>query len=656
MKNSISILKLWSILILLPISLCQSTDFVCQSFNQKAKFLEQYCDRYNGAISIQCPAKMKPIEPCQVERLKIGGCDGDIVWNAVNKFENLHALDLSDSNYQVLNWLNGATFSLSRLLKLNASHNELSYLLKFGQNISELREIDLSYNKLHRIDSTSFAEHNKLATINLSHNELRHLSSDAFKSVHNLELIDLSDNYFREVPIFPYNYELKAIHFEHNPIFYLNCPRINAAKLYLSWDSVLSFYGRGTCDDMQIRIVPNTKYEALATQINDYKLHCNAHSFKRLYTFIAGPAAFKNVTQLLPYFSALITNLDLSGNFVGKLNASTFDRFDHLLSLALSRTELPDFDFGQLKNYRLKTLDLSDNGLKYIDNISYLERLFTLMNFNVAGNPLRNAPQLIQYLRPSIKELNLSGTLLGQLNDTTFMRLDALETLILCNANLSMLNFSAFEPLSGLKNLDISYNNLKPVNISHFTVFSTLKQLNKLNLAYCKLENASNWIPALGETIKELDLAGNKVGQMNSHTFAMLNNLEFLNLSDTNLMQFNFAILKDLTNLQVFDISYNHLKTADVVRLPNALKHLYFEGNDLIQIDNCTAGNFPAMESMSIGNNQLSCLTLRRFLSQWRHLHFIGNSLGQKHGKYCKCSVHGIFDFLQSVYGTVRFW
>lgn len=559
-----------------------------------------------------------------------------------------------------MNWLDGSSFKLKQLKKFNASHNEIKNVWGLLRNTYEVTEIDLSYNKLKAIDSSAFGIARKLLRLYLSHNELKYITYDAFKELTNLEYVDLSDNYFRDVPAFPYNTKLKAIHLERNQIVYFNCPTMSLVSrtlVHLSWQSMLSFYGRGSCENHQIQIVGDSPREKLViTLFGKYEMHCNQNSFQKLYSFIAGRNSFGNVTDLLPYFSELITNLDFSGNFVGQLNQTTFDRFDRLITLSLSDTMLVcDFDVAMIKNqnYRIKTLDISYNNLKHLTNVSLLARFFSLINLNVAGNQIENVPELIEHLRPTLKELNLNENFVGQLNMTTFERFIALQTLKLSNTNLSIPKMNPFETLQSLEYLDISHNNLHSMN---FSIFSTLCQLIKLNVAHCQIKNVSKVIQKLRPSIKSLDLSGNNVRVLSNQTFKMFTDLEFLNLSNTNIVEFNFHILTNLMNLQILDVSYNKLRYANLEALPNSLKYLHLEGNDLTRIDSFHRSHFPWLRSMDISMNQFSCLVLRQLISEWRDVQFITNPIKQKHGKFCPCSAHGVSDFLGSVYSKVKFW
>lgn len=640
---------------------CQANDLLCESFHPKVKFFEKYCNNFNGNLPTKCEENLNPkIDSCQVMSLKIGGCGGEIVWQTLNHFKSVRSLDVSNSAYKVLNWLDATSFNLKRLQKFNASHNELTHLRRLLVNASALIEIDLSFNELSVIDSNSFGEHDKLNRIILSHNKITKMSLDAFKGVKNLNFIDLSDNYFRDVPSLPFSYSIRHIHLERNPIYYLNCPQTNSAMVHLTWTSILSFYGHGSCDGLQMNIIADAEHEGISTAEANYQIHLNSHSFRRLYTFIAGRNAFKNVTNLLPFLTALVTNLDLSENYVGMVNKTTFELFDRLMVLSLRDTMLRNFDFKVLRNQnRLKSLDLSNNRLEHMENISYLAKFHSLIHFNVAGNRLNNTLELIESLRSSVlKELNVSDmfVIVGELNATTFERLTSLEVLKLHNTNLSISNFDAFEMLKNLKFLDISRNNLTLMSAPKFHVLGNLTQLIKLNISNCQLRNVSDVIRALGSALRELDVSGNSIGKLHVNTFNALNHLEYLNLSNNNFSHFDFALLKNLTNLRVLDISYNKLHNANVEHLSSDLKHLYLEGNDLTEIEKITPSQFPLLESLSISKNQFPCLFLRKFLAKRRHLYLIGNSLDQKHGKHCRCSVHGIIDYLDTVYDKVRFW
>lgn len=115
---------------------------------------------------------------------------------------------------------------------------------------------------------------------------------------------------------------------------------------------------------------------------------------------------------------------------------------------------------------------------------------------------IKNVPELIQYLRPPLKELDVSGNLVGHLNRTTLEQFLALESLKLSNTNVALSESNPFEKLQNLRHLEISLNRLNNKNYSEFQSIAETE--------YCSLPNKEHSkIAATADiTIKELGVFG----------------------------------------------------------------------------------------------------------------------------------------------------
>lgn len=616
--------------------------------------LEKYCENYTAKVPKACvDREIQPVEAFQVEHIKIGGCDVVTVLDSIKTFRNVRVLDISYSDYKTLDWLD---LNVERLEVFNASHNELHNIRMSQHNISGLKEIDLSYNHFKRIDSHSFHGAGKLVKIHLSHNIISSKHADSFENSTHLEYIDLSHNHFWTVPIFSHNKMLRALHLENNPILTVSCSDVTAsslASLYFPWNSVISFHGDETCEQKPLHVKRDYSMDGvLVSNESTYEIHCSEQSFLNLTIFMAGHNSFANVGDLLQCFGSSVMHMILSNNFIGILNTAVLERFDGLTALSLSNTMLIDFDCSMLQSRRLMKLDVSNNNLKRLRNAQFLENLDNLEELYIGGNQVDNLPEIIQHLKPSIEKLDLFGNYMGPLNTTLFRHLTALKVLNLSSTVLSISDFAAFETLKNLSILDISRNDLKDVN---FTMLSNLDNLIKLNAAYCYIENIAGIIENLAQSIKVLDLSGNSVRILNAN-FGSLINLEFLNLSNAHIVNFDFSTLKHQTNLQVLDISFNKLHEVNFALSTKRIAHLNLAENQLNTVNHLNRTQFPELRSLALSKNQLSCDFLKRFIAEWNDVIFIGNPLQQKHGKNCQSKIQYISDFFNSTYYSVKFW
>lgn len=647
----------FAFVVLLSASLCEANQFLCQLFEGKTNTFEKYCENYDGIVSEYCiNMELNFVEPFRVERLRISGCNADVVLNNIKKFQNISLLDISHSNFRTLNWLH---LKLRNLKQFNASHNELSYVRTLLTNTT-VTEVDLSYNKLINIGAETFGNAEKLTKIHLSHNFLEHIAFDTFMQSHNLRYIDLRNNQFLEIPLIQHTKKLKVIHLENNPIErynYCYLSLMRPVSLYFAWENMKNVWRSESCQEENIkpaRILLNSKYQGTKiTPDGSYEMHCNEHSFRNLNNFTAGRNAFTNIADLLQIFGPLVMHLDLSENFIGKLDSNTFERFHRLITLSLSHTLLTDIDFSMLHPKYLMHLDISHNQLHYMNNASLLENFHSLTIFNVSGNQLENVPELIQYLSSSIHRLDLSGNYIGALHPNIFERLPSLNILNLRNTSLSISDFRPFKSLEQLNVLDISLNNLKGAN---FTQLSTINKLSQLNVAFCQIENVSSLTQHLGAALRILNLSGNTVRRLNAQTFATLSNLESLNLSKTNMQSIEIGAFQHQRTLRQLDLANNHLQEVNFAFTSNYLISLNLAANDLTSIQNFDRTNFYLLRSLDISHNQLSCRYLRDFMAQWKGIQFINDSIIQNHNKNCRSSAQGVQDFLDTVYDSIKFW
>lgn len=619
-------MKLAVVFVLFIHSLVEASN-LCQVFNEHTKSFEKYCDDFKGTIPKNCSGSAE----VEANQLKLGGCDRDQILKDVTKFaSHLSVIDISQSGHIALGWLN---LKLKNLQKFNASHNEISFVSNLLDKADEISEIDLSYNKLQKIERASFGKLCKLVKINLSHNDLRSISSGTFVNSKNLQSIDLSGNQLTDIPYFFGSKHLKTVHLEGNPITEFNCLLNETISVFISWESITKFDG-SHCNGRKFHVIYNAPNEGVvATGRGTNEIHCQAQCFKNMQNFTAGVDSFANLKEMISLFGPSIEHLDLSGNVIEKLNSNTFETFDRLRYLSLSRTKLTDFDFGVLENQtHLLTLDLSFNHLKRMNNPEFLSNLSALSVFNIAKNQLNNTLDLIEHLGSSVETLNLFDNFVGQLNATAFERLTALKTLNLSYTQLLITDSNPFAATK-LTSLDVSHNNLRD---TYFDLLaSTLSQLEELYAINCQILDSSKVFEQLGSPLKKLDLSLNYVGFLNEHTFEKLNNLECLNLSKTKIFNIKLSTFKHQTKLRSLDLSDNQLMEIDFDSYSKDLKQLNLQWNDLITVNNLTQSHLPALESLAISKNQLSCEYVLQLKNEWKQLTFIGDAWKQKHGKNC---------------------
>lgn len=560
--------KMMRLILIIPLFLvfsCKSedNDFPCIRFEESVGHLELYCANFTGTVPETCSkidskevAERFSSDTQQIKRLKYSGCNKVTIPNITNLFE----IDISQSKYESLSSIK---LNHQFLANFNASHNSITTVpLDFFKSAPNLTEVDLSYNRITRIDACTF-EHSK-----------------------NLEFIDLSNNNIElhDGLIF-HAAKPKVIHMENNPLVDLNCRWFSLAKggatVHMTWKNIRNIDNE--CFN-EADIVLNENESLSPAPHRKITLQCNEMSFGRLWG--------SHRIEFVQCFSTNITRLDLYGSLWGKVNQNTFKRFTELNELDLSDTRLQHFDFVWLENnQKLHTLNLESNHLKSLYNVEILQTLKNLVELDMTGNQVRNTREVIHYLSPTIRRLNLRWNSIGRLDANAFEKLEQLEELDLRSTNLSFVDRSPFEPLQNLQTLMISDNNFE-----HTDFPTSSKVLTKLLYFYagnCRIRNATKLTKFLPPSLWRLDLSGNYLGEIDANTFETTPHLLQLYLENSNLTMTKWNAFDQLQELMVLDISDNSLEH---VHFPTSSPPL----NRLMRLyaRNCSIKNLPGLLSV----------------------------------------------------------
>lgn len=353
---------------------------------------------------------------------------------------NVISIDISHRNIEVLY---PEHLNYTSLIYLNASYNKLNEIDEFLFYLSpNVEEINFSMNNISKIEFLYDTDYLKeLKVLNLSYNQLEYMSFYRFEKNNNLKQIDLRGN---RLTIFRCDSENLLTH---------------CASMYFPWDNVeilnmdvgcinpthLSIIG----NDMIYTPKPKTSNGSPCPNLGD---------------------SLENILETLPFLNSSIKALTMSGNFIGNLNCTTFQRFSSLENLKLANTGLQDFDcnpFEQLK--KLKYFDISGNKFTTLNILLLGDTLKNLDWLSANNNNFTNTAESIQQLGalgPSIKTLELSHTPIGKIDENTFKGFRKLYDLNLENTNLSDFEENPFDGLNELTFINLRNNQLKQPNFN----------------------------------------------------------------------------------------------------------------------------------------------------------------------------------------------
>lgn len=631
-----------SILIAFIIVECKANEIRCQLFNETTKSFEIYCERLEVDLPIECYSNFDIVlNPLDVLRLKICGCDENKVPDIAKIYTKIRVLDISYSRFMTLAWLSTTVQRFKHLQIINASHNELHVLSpELVAKVPELTELDLSFNQLSVIGPDHFTGATNLRKVNLANNILvAQIHTHTFYDSSDLESIDLRENHLSSIQIFQNNEKLNVIHLESNEIIHFHClfmarhNRLGPVSLYISWTHVYEFDLHRTCKNQHMRVIVNNESDSGIFPTSDGKreFHCHEQSFDYLVDFYANDHTFENVLDVLPCLGSSVEILDLSNNFIGKLDSDVFDRFTELTRLYLRLTKLTEFyanSYAFAKN--LRVLDISRNNLRTIENISSLSKLENLF---ADGNALESVREIVEKAPKSLTLLDLSDGKMDPLTPSTFDHLRQLQTLVLRNTSLTLTDFNPFDPVVRLLSLDISENNFSKVDFDILSnTFNILKELSMVN---CQITNASPIIQKLSVSIEQLNLSGNDLAEFDLQTLEPFFNLRNLNLSNCNLTHFDTKIIRNQQELNILDLSRNKLYEFDAEWLPVRLEWLNLNWNNLSEIYHFGV-TIPDKMALGIFMNRLPCSYLMQLKFNFDDLIYIGDPLKQKHNENCR--------------------
>lgn len=628
----------------------QTYGFYCDATAADMELYEQQ-QQFNRTNCIQF-SQMQP-EMTFVTQLKFHACDFDFLLQQCKRAAFLKAIDISHSKYDRLQFDHDL---FGHIKVLNVSHNRLLEISPTLFNrMSKISEIDFSYNSLQRIDAITFANASQLIRIDLSNNNLTTIDDTTFANSTHLQSIDLHRNQIQTLQPLQNIRQLQVIRATENPLTLFDCDdfaKMDTINVSISWNRMKKLNLACKKSTTPFRVISNGTAElvvlhhnAQISLANDSEIHCTAGSMTHIESCtIAGRNKFKNIAQLLECFGAKIKRITLSGKVLDGSStptlATAFQRFTELEWLNLKDAALSEFDLRTIQQQtHLLRLDLSQNDLKELKNPSLLLRFNWLREFKISGNQIRNVQEIIASLKDSIKWLDLSDNFVGNVNASTFQRLENLTTLKLSNTSLAMSEDNPFRAIKNLSIFDVSQNNLSAVDFSRLA--GTLRQLTRLYAANCRLSNATDLIRYLGEQqLLELDLSGNDLAaeKFTVDTFKRLTKLQHLHLNDANLRTFDFDWLQYNRELRALKLSDNQLHSIEMTTMTvmKGLKRLDLDGNDLVRLNALKRSNVPQLDYLAISKNRFECDHLIQVQQIFAGVKLIGNPLQhQKHGENC---------------------
>ncbi|NXE83078.1 LRC32 protein, partial [Cochlearius cochlearius] len=463
---------------------------------------------------------------------------------------------------------NGEAFRLLRnieVLDLSANNLESHMAGWYVSNLTRLRMLDLSGNKMTRLPAGIFWSTPRLRELDLSNNYIMEIEEGAFEALEELEVVNLALNSLHCISGFSLT-QLRVLNLSHN-----------ALEFFVSEEGA----------------------EPYLLQVLDL-------SHNRLLYFPELPKA------------DYLTHLNLSNNLIASLLPGSHHRGEFVLRYK----EMARFN-RTLRTAaglaRVAALDLSNNRLElfpfpFFHRLGALHSLSLAMNClqDVAGGslaggtqPSDRSPAPLERAALSVRWLDLHGNAIRLLPRWFFDSLPQLETIDLGSNSLQ-----PCAPQGSDRGGNLGGGSRMPAPGGACTPFYNVPRLKHLSL--CK-NNITRLHPyAFNQTsLLSLDLSGNKDLVLPKEALGGLGfSLQRLSLRG-NQMDGSKAELPCLDTLKVLDLSGNNFSLLPTGLFCSPLESLDVRNNNLPTLEAPALASWPrSLKDVSVAGNPFSCCSL----------------------------------------------
>ncbi|NXJ78081.1 LRC32 protein, partial [Trogon melanurus] len=467
-----------------------------------------------------------------------------------------------DRNYRA----NGQALRLLRsieVLDLSANNLESHVAGWYVSNLTRLRVLDLSKNKVTSLPAGIFRSAPRLRQLDLSDNYIMEIEEGAFEDLEELEVVSLALNSLHCISGFSLT-QLRVLNLSHNAL--------------------------------ELFFLEEEGAEPYLLQVLDL-------SHNRLLSFPELPKAH------------YLTHLNVSNNLIASLLPGSHQPGEFVLPYEeMTRFNRTRRAAGGLT--RVSDLDLSNNHLQRFP-FAFFHSLGSLHSLSLAGNCLQEVAG----------EALTGGTEPSDVHKAQERAVLSVRSLDLRDNALRVLPRWFFDSLPQLETVDLGSNSLQPCESQGSdqgggtgggsrlparggacTPFYNVPHLKHLSL---RKNNISSLQPyAFNRTsLLSLDLSGNKDLLLPKEALAGLeSSLQKLSLRD-NQMDDSEAELPCLATLKILDLSGNRLSFLPAGLLCSPLESLDIRSNNLLALEGPASWS-GSLKDMSIAGNPFGCCSL----------------------------------------------
>ena len=453
---------------------------------------------------------------------------------------------------------------LPDLQYLNVSRNQLQDLADLGLPSSpdcslSLASLDLSHNKLRKVNSGSLETARHLKALFLQHNQISQVHDGALRGLANLKSLDLSGNEIVALPatLFEDTPELQQLKLDNNQLSVISSRLFHPLSSLIILDLSENILKTG-CETCITKKSFNGLEKLVVLNLSRNKLS----KLKR--------AMFEDLRNL--------QSLDISDNMIEGVPTETFRSLTNLYSLQLARNKIPALSQGSLAGMqRLTSLDLQNNSIVNIHRGAFRNFTF-LQDLNLFQNQLPEIPEAVKSLS-SLKTIDLGRNRISGIDNSSLAGLSSLIGLKLDHNRVSALSSSTLAILPNLQILNLGGNRIREVERGAFTQNKKLQAVRLDANHISDIVGLFNDLPAL----RWLNISDNQIQKFDY--FLLPTSLNWLDIHKNQIEDIgNYFDKEDELNIHTMDISFNKLETINAKSIPDKIQTLSLNDNSITRI------------------------------------------------------------------------
>lgn len=476
----------------------------------------------------------------------------------------------------------------AKLRKLSLAHNIIEDVPgSTFEDLTSLKELDLSYNAIHDLTEEPFANLTNLEILKLNNNKIKDLNG-ALNNLWNLNHLYLRGNYIQNVD----DESLKII--EHLQTFDVSRNELENLKPVMfsrHWDH---FDNHSLCkiilSENHISLVPNATIKEIS------------------YRY--GRIADKHSVDIL-------TELDLSMNYISIIEYNAFQSLIRIVSLDLSKNKIDKFIVNTDHLTFIKFLNLSSNSITHLYFESF-SSMNNLQKLDLSYNKLDLMPDLAFNNNYHLKVVNMTFNEIEKLNGIHIKMFHSDGGILdLSNNKLYKLIVPYGEGIR-LVTLILHANNITDTTRIDLRQQTDLQNLDMTKNFVQELNMSSLLLPT---SLMNLDLSFNRISRIGPSAFHNLGRLQTLRLGHNQLSQLEYGSFEGLPLLKSLDLSYNGIKFLDSKLLMDlkSLQFLSVRSNDMNFLD-CRSWYGHKFDLLIyVDNNKLSCDWLAKAMNDFNN-------------------------------------